>query len=152
MSDTEHFPAVLAPHLVCADAAAAIEFYKRAFNAVEMIRLPGPDGRLMHASITINGAMVMLVDEFPEQGNVSPKTLGGTPVSMHLNVPDADAVHAAAVAAGAENLMDVALQFWGDRYGRLRDPFGHVWAIATPGKNAPRTNEGLAEALAKAAD
>ena len=142
----------LAPHLTCAKAAAAIEFYKQAFGAVEMIRLPGPDGRLMHASITINGAMVMLVDEFPEQGGLGPNALGGTPVKIHLNVADADAVHDRAVAAGATSIIKVAQQFWGDRYGLVQDPFGHRWAIATPGKDAPRTNAGLQEALAKAAN
>src|SRR5215831_6323830 len=122
----------LTPHLVCAGAAEAIEFYKRAFGAIEMIRLPAPDGKLMHACVSINGSSVMLVDENPAMGNMSPLSLKGTPVTIHLIVDDADAVATRAVAAGAKLLMPVADMFWGDRYGVLEDPFGHRWAVATP--------------------
>jgi len=119
------------PHLVCAGAADAIEFYKKAFNAVEGGRLPGPQGKLMHAMIRIEGSAVMLVDEMPECGALGPKSLKGTPVTIHLYVEDADAVVARAVAAGAKVTMPVADMFWGDRYGRIEDPFGHHWSVAT---------------------
>ncbi len=119
------------PHLVCAGAADAIEFYKKAFNAVEGGRLPGPQGKLMHAMIRIEGSAVMLVDEMPECGALGPKSLKGSPVTIHLYVEDVDAVVARAVAAGAKVTMPVADMFWGDRYGRLEDPFGHHWSVAT---------------------
>ena len=119
------------PHLVCAGAADAIEFYKKAFNAVEEGRLPGPQGKLMHARIRIEGSAVMLVDEMPECGALGPKSLKGSPVTIHLYVEDVDAVIARAVAAGAKVTMPVADMFWGDRYGRLEDPFGHHWSVAT---------------------
>jgi len=119
------------PHLVCAGAADAIDFYKKAFNAVEVGRLPGPQGRLMHAMIRIEGSAVMLVDEMPEWGALGPKALKGSPVTIHLYVDDVDAVVARAVAAGAKITMPVADMFWGDRYGKLEDPFGHHWSVAT---------------------
>ena len=119
------------PHLVCAGAAYAIEFYKKAFNAVEGGRLPGPNGRLMHAMIRIEGSAVMLVDEMPEWGAFGPKSLKGSSVTIHLYVEDVDAVVARAVAAGAKITMPVADMFWGDRYGKLEDPFGHHWSVAT---------------------
>jgi uncharacterized glyoxalase superfamily protein PhnB len=122
----------LSPHLVCAGAAEAIAFYEKAFDAVEMIRLPGKDGRLMHASLCINGSSVMLVDEAPEFGMLGPKSLKGTPVTIHLLVADADVTVAQAVSAGATVVMPVADMFWGDRYGIIEDPFGHRWSIATP--------------------
>ncbi len=120
------------PHLVCAGAAEAIQFYKQAFGAAEMMRLPGPDGKLMHGCVSINGSSVMLVDEFPEMGSTSPRTLNGTPVTIHLIVDDVDAFVERAVAAGAQVVMPVADQFWGDRYGLIEDPFGHRWSVATP--------------------
>lgn len=119
------------PHLVCAGAAAAIEFYKKAFNAVEAGQLPGPDGRLMHALIRIEGSAVMLVDEMPEWGVLGPKSLQGSPVTIHLYVADVDAVVARAVAAGTKITMPVADMFWGDRYGKIEDPFGHHWSVGT---------------------
>lgn len=119
------------PHLVCAGAAEAIEFYKRAFNATEMIRLPGAEGKLMHASIRIGDSMVMLVDEFPSCGSCGPKMLNGSPVTLHLAVDDVDAVIAQAAKAGAKITMPPQDMFWGDRYGRLEDPFGHQWSLAT---------------------
>ena len=119
------------PHLVCAGAAKAIEFYKKAFGAEEGGRLPGPDGRLMHAMIRIGDSAVMLVDEMPEWGALGPKALKGTPVTIHLYVEDADAFVARAAQAGAKVTMPVAEQFWGDRYGKIEDPFGHHWSVGT---------------------
>ena len=119
------------PHIVCAGAAQAIDFYKKAFGATEEERLPGPDGKLMHAMIRINGSAVMLVDENPEWGMLGPKSLKGTPVTIHLYVRDADAFVAQAEKAGAKVTMPVAEMFWGDRYGKLEDPFGHHWSVGT---------------------
>lgn len=119
------------PHLVCAGAREAIKFYKQAFNAVEEAVLPGPDGKVMHGMIRIGGCAIMLVDEFPEWGSVGPKTLNGSPVTLHLYVEDVDATVAQAVAAGAKVTMPVTDMFWGDRYGKLEDPFGHQWSVAT---------------------
>jgi PhnB protein len=119
------------PHLVCAGAADAIEFYKKAFNATEVHRLPGPDGKLMHAMIQIGDSAVMLVDEAVEWGMLGPKSLKGSPVTIHLYVKDADAFVARAVDAGAKITMPLENAFWGDRYGKLEDPFGHHWSVAT---------------------
>ncbi|MGA2128200.1 MAG: VOC family protein [Xanthobacteraceae bacterium] len=119
------------PHLVCAGAAEAIAFYQKAFGAVEVMRMPGPDGKLMHASVRIGDSAVMLVDEMPEHGALGPKALKGSPVTIHLSVEDVDAFVSRAVAAGAKVTMPVADMFWGDRYGRIEDPFGHHWSIAT---------------------
>lgn len=128
----EGFTAVT-PHLVVDGAAAAIGFYERAFGAEEIMRTPAPDGkRLMHAAIRIGGGgVVMLADAFPEFGSHSPKAFGGSAVSIHLYVGDVDAVFARAVKEGAMVVMPVATMAWGDRYGRLVDPFGHHWSIAT---------------------
>jgi uncharacterized glyoxalase superfamily protein PhnB len=119
------------PHLVCAGAADAIEFYKKAFNAVEIGRLPGPQGKLMHAAIKISDSTVMLADEFPEWCSFGPKALKGSPVTIHLYVEDVDAFVKRAVDAGAKITMPVDDMFWGDRYGKLDDPFGHHWSVAT---------------------
>ncbi len=119
------------PHLICAGAADAIEFYKKAFNAVELLRMPLSNGRLMHAMIRIGDSHVMLVDEMPEWGALSPKSLKGSPVTIHLFVEDVDAFVARAVAAGAAVTMPIADAFWGDRYGKIEDPFGHHWSVAT---------------------
>jgi PhnB protein len=121
----------ITPHLVCDGAAKAIEFYKTAFGAVETGRLPGGGGKLMHAAIKIFGAPVFLVDAMPEYNVHGPLALKGSPVTIHLSVDDADAVFARAVKAGATVTMPLADQFWGDRYGKLVDPFGHHWSIAT---------------------
>jgi uncharacterized glyoxalase superfamily protein PhnB len=121
----------LTPHLVCAGAADAIEFYKKAFNAVEQSRLPGPDGRLMHAAVKIGDSTLMLTDEMPEWGGFGPIALKGSPVTIHLYVEDVDAVFAQAVAAGAKVKMPIEDMFWGDRYGQVEDPFGHHWSIGT---------------------
>jgi PhnB protein len=119
------------PHLVCAGAADAIEFYKKAFGAVEGGRMPGPDGKVMHAQIKIGDSHVMLADEFPDYGSVGPKALGGTAVTLHLYVPNADEVFQRALDAGATVKMPIGDMFWGDRYGIVTDPFGHSWSIAT---------------------
>ncbi len=121
----------LTPHLVCAGAADAIEFYKKAFNAVEIDRLPGPGGKLMHAAVRIGDSVLMLVDENPEWGLLGPKPLKGSPVAIHLYVENADATVDRAVAAGAKVTMPVNDAFWGDRYGQIEDPFGHRWSVAT---------------------
>jgi PhnB protein len=98
---------------------------------VEAMRLPGPQGKLMHAMVRIGDSALMLVDEFPEWGSLGPTTLKGSPVTIHLSVVDVDAAVARAVAAGAKVTMPVADMFWGDRYGQLEDPFGHHWSVAT---------------------
>ena len=134
------------PHLVCADATRAIDFYKQAFGATEKGRLPGPDGRLMHAAVKIGDSTVMLVDEMPEWGALGPKALKGSPVTIHLYVEDVDAVVARAVKAGAKVTMEVADQFWGDRYGKLEDPFGHHWSVATHQRDV--TPEEMKKAMA----
>ena len=121
----------ITPHLVCAGASEAIDFYRRAFNAVEVMRLPGAPGKLMHAQIRIGDSNLMLVDEMPEWGSLGPSALKGTPVTLHLYVNDADAAFAQAITAGANVKMPLADMFWGDRYGILVDPFGHHWSIAT---------------------
>lgn len=119
------------PHLVCAGAADAIAFYVQAFGAVELARMPAPDGKLMHAMVRIGDSNVMLVDENPAWESFGPNALKGTPVTLHLYVADADAVFARAVDAGAKVKMALADMFWGDRYGVLIDPFGHSWSVAT---------------------
>jgi uncharacterized glyoxalase superfamily protein PhnB len=141
----------LAPHLVCDGAADAIEFYKAAFGATEMMRMPGHDGRLMHAAIVIDGAVVMLVDENRQFGMLGPKALGGTPVTLHLTVADADAAIARAEKAGATVKMPAADMFWGDRYGQVVDPWGHVWSIAHPLGRQPM-GEAELRAAAEAAE
>ena len=119
------------PHLVVAGAAQAIEFYKKAFGATEEARLAGPDGKIMHACLRIGGAAIMLVDEMPQCGALGPKSINGSPVTIHLFVDDVDAVFARAVKEGAAAVMPVADMFWGDRYGAIVDPFGHHWSVAT---------------------
>ena len=122
----------LTPHLVVKGASQAIEFYKRAFGAEEIKRLPGPDGKsLIHAELKIGNSRLLLVDEFPEMDCRGPRSVGGSPVSIHMFVDDADAAFDKALAAGAEVRTPLADQFWGDRYGVLTDPFGHIWSIAT---------------------
>ena len=137
------------PHLVVAGGGDAIDFYERAFGAVELFRSMAPDGqKLMHGAIRIGDSMVMLADEFPEMGQKGPHSIGGTPVWIQLYVEDVDAVFDQAVAAGASVDMPVADMFWGDRYGRLTDPFGHGWAIATHIKDvSPKEMEEAAKAM-----
>ena len=119
------------PYLIVTGAAKAIEFYKKAFGAEEMMRMAQPDGRIGHAEIKIGNSPIMLADEFPDMGARSPQSLGGSPVSILLYVKDVDAVFTQAVAAGAIVQRPVADQFYGDRTGGVIDPFGHVWYIAT---------------------
>ncbi len=140
------------PHLIIAGANEAIEFYKKAFDAVEQMRLPAPDGkRLMHAQIKIGNAIVMLCDEFPEMGGNcrSPKSLGGTGTVNHLYVQDVDAWFKRAVTAGATVIMPPYDMFWGDRYAQVTDPFGHNWSIATHTRDfsAEEMKRGCEEAM-----
>jgi uncharacterized glyoxalase superfamily protein PhnB len=121
----------VSPHLVCAGAAEAMDFYKKAFNAVELGRMAGPQGKLLHGAIRIGDSMVMLADEFPDWGSLGPKSLKGSPVTIHLYVEDVDTFTARAVAAGAKITMPIQDMFWGDRYGKLEDPFGHQWSVST---------------------
>ncbi len=119
------------PHLACAGAADAIAFYVKAFGAEEMCQIPGPGGKLMHGAIRIGDSMIFLVDEFPDHGCLGPKARGGSSVTIHLQVEDADAAFERAVTAGATVRMPLADMFWGDRYGSVEDPWGHNWSIAT---------------------
>jgi uncharacterized glyoxalase superfamily protein PhnB len=120
------------PHLTVKNAAQMIDFYKKAFGAVENRRSPGPDGTtIMHAEIQIGQSRIFLNDEFPEMGAVSPVGLKGTPVTIHMFVEDVDRLFQQAVAAGAEVVMPLADQFWGDRYGVVKDPSGHQWSLAS---------------------
>jgi PhnB protein len=125
----------LSPHLVVDDAAAAIDFYVKAFDAVELGRVPGPNGKLVHAAVRINGFTVLLNDDFPETcggKSTTPKALGGTPVTIHLTVSDVDAKFQRALDAGATVVAPLGDQFWGDRYGLVADPFGHHWSLGQP--------------------
>jgi len=119
------------PHLVCRDAAAAITFYARAFGAKERGRMTGPDGKVAHAEMRIGDSIIMLGEEMPEMGASAPPTVGGSPVNVFLYVKDVDTWFARAVAAGATGDMPPMDMFWGDRYCKLTDPFGHKWSIAT---------------------
>ena len=119
----------LTPELFCAGAADAIEFYKKAFGAVEVMRLAGPDGKLMHSEIQIGDSLLWIMDEM--KGASGPMALKGSPVNIHMQVEDVDAVVKKAVAAGAKITMPLADQIWGDRYAKLDDPFGHHWSVAT---------------------
>lgn len=125
------------PYLVIAGATAAIEYYKKVFGATERMRMDAPGGKVGHAELVIGDSTVMLADEFPEMGFRSPRTLGGSPVSLLLYVEDVDAVFGRAVSAGAKSLRPVADQFYGDRMGTLEDPFGHVWSVATHTEDVP---------------
>lgn len=121
----------LTPHLICADAAGAIDFYRRAFGAEQLFRLDGQDGKLMHAMLRIGDSALMLGEEEPSWGALGPRLLKGTPVVLHLYSPDVDAAIEQAAAAGAKVTMPAADMFWGDRYGQVEDPYGHRWSIAT---------------------
>jgi PhnB protein len=125
----------VSPHLVVDNAAAAIDFYVKAFSAVELGRVPGPEGKLIHAALQINGSTVLLNDDFPEMSggkSMTPTALGGTPVTIHLTVTDVDTKFQQAVDAGATVVAKLEDQFWGDRYGVVRDPFGHQWSLGQP--------------------
>lgn len=119
------------PAIIVRDAAAAIDFYARAFGAEEVTRLAMPDGKLAHAEIRIGDSIVMLGDENPDWGALSPQSTNGTPGSLHLYVDDVDAAFARALEAGATVRMPIEDAFWGDRYGKVTDPFGHEWGLAT---------------------
>ena len=119
------------PYLCVNDAARAIEFYKQAFGATEVLRFEAPGGKIGHAEIKIGDSQIMLADEFPEMGFRSPQTIGGSPVALYLYVEDVDALADQAVAAGAKLVKPVKDQFYGDRNGQLEDPFGHAWYIST---------------------
>jgi PhnB protein len=122
----------ITPHLCVKGAAQAIEFYKKAFNAEELCRVPSPDGNmLIHSAVKIGDSVLFLYDEVPQMGALGPKSIGGTPVRIHLYVEDVDALYNQAVKAGAEVGMPLTDQPWGDRYGTLTDPFGHSWGLAT---------------------
>lgn len=119
------------PYLIVKDAARALDFYKRAFGATELMRMADPGGKVMHAEIKVGDSPIMLADEFPQMGYSAPPALGGTPVSIVLYVEDVDALFRQAVAAGAKERRPVQDQFYGDRTGTLEDPFGHVWTLST---------------------
>jgi len=144
---------VVTPYLCVKDAARAIDFYKRAFGAKEIMRMPGPNGTIGHAEIQINDFRIMLADEFPEMNFRSPQAFGGTPVGINLYVKDVDAVAKKVVAAGAKLLRPVADQFYGDRSCSVEDPFGHVWHIATHVKDVSmREMKKRAAAMASGAE
>ncbi|HYG86052.1 MAG TPA: VOC family protein [Azospirillum sp.] len=144
MTDVINQPSPPTPHLVVSDTKAAIAFYVKAFGAEETFRMTTPDGsRVVHANLIINGGPVMLADDCPDWNNGQarhPLALGATPVTIHLQVADVDAAFARAVEAGATATMPPADMFWGDRYGKLRDPFGHEWSLATT-KSTPSRAE-----------
>lgn len=125
------------PYLSIKGAAAAIEYYKQVFGATELFRMAGPDGKIGHAEIKIGNSPVMLADEYPEMEFVSPKTLGGTPVGLMIYVDDVDTMFTQAINAGAQEVKPLQNQFYGDRSGTLKDPFGHVWTVATHIEDVP---------------
>ena len=133
----------LTPYLTVRDAARAIEFYKQAFGAVEKGVMPGPDGKIMHAELVIGDSIFMLADEFPQFVSMSPLSFSGAGMGLHIYVEDVDSAFDRAVQAGAKVDMPVSDMFWGDRYGKLSDPFGHKWSIAT--HKADLTMEEMAE-------
>jgi PhnB protein len=138
------------PYLAVENAAEAIEYYKKAFGAKERVRMDAPGGKIGHAELEIGDSLVMLADPFPQASTRPPKELGGTTASIFLYVEDVDAVVKQAVDAGATVTMEVADQFWGDRFGSITDPFGHLWSIAThvedvpPEEMAERAKEAMA--------
>jgi PhnB protein len=125
------------PYLIVNEAAGAIEFYTKAFGAIELFRMAGPDGKIGHAELLIDDSHVMLADEHPEIGARGPQSIGGSPVSLYLYVADVDAVVSRAVSLGAKLIRPVADQFYGDRSGGLDDPFGHHWYVATHKEDVP---------------
>jgi PhnB protein len=125
------------PYLHVDGGDAAIEFYSKVLGAKERMRMPGPDGKLGHAELELGGSLIMLADEHPEMGVLSPKSVGGTPVTISVYVEDVDAVFDAAVAAGATAVRPVENQFYGDRSGQFEDPFGHRWSVATHVEDVP---------------
>ena len=125
------------PYLAVEDATEAIEYYTKAFDAKERVRMETPDGKVGHAELEIGDSLVMLSDPFPQASTKTPSELGGTSVSVFMYVEDVDAVVKQAVDAGATVTMEVADQFWGDRFGSVKDPFGHLWSIATHVEDVP---------------
>ncbi|GMU33305.1 MAG: VOC family protein [Planctomycetia bacterium] len=136
------------PHIVVKGAKAAMEFYKKAFGAEEVMCIPAPDGSVMHAEIQLGNSRVMIAEENPQMGCQSPKSLGGSPITVHLYVNDVDSVVNQAVKAGATSVMPITDMFWGDRYGMVTDPFGHKWSVATHTEDL--TPEQIGERMAKA--
>lgn len=132
----DEYPRVT-PYLIVDGASAAIEFYARVFGASERMRMPGPDGKIGHAELQLGDSMIMLADEYPEMDQRSPKTIGGTPVTLSVYVEDVDDTFDRAVQAGAKALRPVEDQFYGDRAGQFEDPFGHRWSIATHVEDVP---------------
>ncbi len=125
------------PYLIVDWASRAIDFYKQAFGAVERLRIPGPNGRVGHAELAIGDSTIMIADEYPDMGIKGPKSIGGSPVSLHLYVENVDAVIERAVAAGGTLQRPIANQFYGDRMGSIIDPFGHVWHVSTHIEDVP---------------
>jgi uncharacterized glyoxalase superfamily protein PhnB len=143
----------ITPHLIVRDAARAIDFYKQAFGAKDRGVMKGPDGKVMHAELQIGDSVVMLADEMPEFGSHSPQSIGGSSTGLHIYTEDVDAAFDRALKAGAQVEMPVMDQFWGDRYGKLKDPFGHSWSLATHVKDlsVEEMKRGMDEAMAKMA-
>jgi PhnB protein len=143
------------PYLIVRGVAKAIDFYRKAFGAEEVMQMPGPGGKISHAEIKIGDSMVMMADENPEWGSNSPQALNGTPVGIFLYVPNVDATYKQAVDAGATPTMPPSDMFWGDRYGKLKDPFGHEWSLGThiedvpPAEMGKRQEEFFAQMAAK---
>ena len=144
----------LTPFLTVRDAARAIEFYKQAFGAEERGAAKDPTGKIMHAELKIGDSIIMLSDEYPEFGSVSPLSIGGSAMGLHIYLDGVDAAFDRAVKAGAKVDMPVMDQFWGDRYGRLTDPFGHKWSIGTHVRDMSQDEmkRGMDEAFARAAE
>jgi PhnB protein len=140
----------ITPFMTVRDAARAIEFYKQAFGAKDKGVMKGPDGKVMHAELVIGDSTIMLADEFPEFGSLSPQTTGGAGMGLHIYIEDVDSAFDRAVKAGATVEMPVADMFWGDRYGKLRDPFGHKWSIGThkADLSVDEMKKGMDEAMA----
>jgi uncharacterized glyoxalase superfamily protein PhnB len=136
----------LTPHLICRDAASAIEYYKKAFGAVQRGGvMQGPDGKVMHAELRIGDSLFMIADEMPDYGSLSPQSIGGSGMGLHLYVEDVDSAFDKAIGAGGVVEMPVADMFWGDRYGKLVDPFGHKWSIATHVRDMSMEEMGAAQ-------
>jgi len=141
----------ITPFMTVRDAARAIEFYKQAFGAKERGVMKGPEGKIMHAELVIGDSIIMLADEFPEFGALSPQSTGGSGTGLHIYIEDVDSAFDRAVKAGATVEMPVADMFWGDRYGKLRDPFGHKWSIGThkADLSVEEMKKGMDETMAK---
>ncbi len=141
----------ITPFMTVRDAARAIEFYKQAFGAKEKGVMKGPDGKVMHSELVIGDSIIMLADEFPEFGSLSPQSTGSSGTGLHIYIEDVDSAFDRAVKAGATVEMPVADMFWGDRYGKLRDPFGHKWSIGThkADLSMEEMKKGMDETMAK---